>query len=397
MSDVVLIVPKAKTEISPLVYPPLGLLYIAAALEMDGHDVSIYDMREEHNMIENVPEAEYYGFTAVTPQINDVVSSAEHLRDNTKAFLFIGGPHASCFPHELEDLFDAVIVGEGEAASRSVVMDKFVQMDFIPIPARHLLDDNKIVNSELWEGYGYGSGPKATTLITSRGCPWQCAFCANMPQKVRFRSISDIVNEIEIIIDTYGCKNFRFIDDNFIMRKDLLMLARNLESLNIEFRCAGRSDLITDETCEHLKRAGCKELGLGIESADNNVLKLLNKRETVEQHRKAIETAKFHGLKVKGFFMAGLPGESWETIEKNKRFVEETGLDKVIVTLFTPYPGCAIWQSPERFGIRIIENDWDRYFQTYPSESAIESELASKEELTAHFKEFVKYIRSVQK
>jgi len=398
MSKVVLIIPEAKTEISPLVYPPLGLLYVAAALEKEGHAVMVYDMREERNSIENAPDAEFYGFTAVTPQIGGVISSANYLRENTGAFLFVGGPHASYFPKELEGIFNAVIMGEGERAVCNVIGNGAIQtwpqqIDSIPFPARHLLDDDKIVSSELWEGYGYGLGPKATTLITSRGCPWKCAFCANMPQKVRFRGTRSIVNEIEVIADIYGCRNFRFIDDNFIMRKDLVTFASVLESLRIKFRCAGRSDLLTNEICGCLKLAGCEEIGLGIECADDDILRLLNKHETVEDHKRAIKLAKSHGLRVKGFFMAGLPGESWDTIRKNEEFIEETGLDKAIVTLFTPYPGCAIWSDPEKFGIRIIENNWDRYFQTYPSKSSIEIDLVSSEELTEHFNELVNFIR----
>jgi radical SAM superfamily enzyme YgiQ (UPF0313 family) len=406
MAKIILIIPKTETEISPLVYPPLGLLYIAAILENEGHDISIYDMRDD-NKIENIPTAEFYGFTAVTPQIGAVIASAKYLREHTNSFLFIGGAHASYFPHELKKTFDAIIVGEGEELVCDIIKNRAEKIgccaptqpaDLIPFPARHLMKVNKVVSSELWEGYGYGTGPKATTLITSRGCAWRCAFCANIPQKVRFRSVDNIINEIELVINKYDCRNFRFIDDNFITNKNRLKeFSKKAGSLNISFRCAGRTNLLTDKVCELLAQSGCKEIGFGIESADNKILSLLNKNETVENHKKAILMAKKHGLKTKGFFMAGLPGETWETIEKNKNFVEEVGLNKIIVTLFTPYPGCAMWEDPKKFDIKILENNWDKYFQTYPSKSAIESSLASNDELTAHFDEFINFTRSVKK
>lgn len=405
MADIVLIIPVSKTEISPLVYPPLGMLYIAAALIKDGHHVNIYDMREVDNNIENIPEAEFYGFTAVTPQIHNVLDCAQHLREHTNAFLFIGGPHASCFPLELAPLFDAIVVGEGEKAVCDVVAHKIhgivelapTDINDILFPARHLMCKNKIVNSELWEGYGYGTGPKATTVITSRGCPWQCAFCANIPQKIRFRSADNLVEEINLIISEYGCRNFRFIDDNFIMNKKRLReLSNKLHDLNISFRCAGRTDILTDEICELLVLSGCKEIGFGIEAADDDILHTINKNETVKDHETAVLLAKKHGLQTKGFFMAGLPGETWDTIKKNKAFIKNVGLDKVIVTLFTPYPGCQIWSKPEKFGIKIIEKDWNKYYQTYPSRSAIESGQVSNSEFTEHFDEFIDFVRRRQ-
>jgi radical SAM superfamily enzyme YgiQ (UPF0313 family) len=398
---IILIIPKSNTEISPLVYPPLGLLYIASMLD----EVSIYDMRE--NNIEDIPDAEFYGFTATTPQIDDVIKSAKYLKENTDSFLFIGGSHASYCPQELQEHFDSVIIGEAEEVICKVLNEKIKgityskinkSIDSIPFPARHLLEKSKIVSSELWEGYGYGNGPKATTIITSRGCPWKCSFCSNIPQKVRFRSADNVIEEIKLIISEYDCRNFRFIDDNFIMNEKRLMeLSPKLKQLDIKFRCGGRSNLITDNICELLTQAGCEEIGLGIESADNNILKLLNKNETVEDHKKAIKTARNHGLRVKGFFMAGLPGETRKTIENNKKFIEDTEIDKIIATLFTPYPGGAIWNNPKKFGAEIIENNWNKYFQTYPSKSSIKTNLATNEELTANFNEFIKFIRSLQK
>jgi anaerobic magnesium-protoporphyrin IX monomethyl ester cyclase len=398
---VVLVIPQDTIGAEPLIYPPLGILYIAAVLKRDGFNVILYDMREQYNTEENIPECDIYGFTAVTAQINQAKSLSQKLRSNGK-YTIIGGPCASYSSEEIKDYFDAIMIGEGEDIITEVLNNKTTgiidsnkyprkDINLIPYPERHLLPDHRIVTHELWEGYNFGTGPKATTLITSRGCPWKCAFCANIPQKIRFRSVENVITEIEEITTQHNCKNFKFIDDNFLTSKKRLgNLMKEFNKLQISFRCNGRSDLITSEA-DFLQLGGCKEIGLGIETTDDNILKLINKKETVDQHRQAIKIIKNHNIKVKAFFLLGLPGETWNTIQQIKDFVLETKPNKWILSLFTPYPGCDMWTKPQEYGFKIINKNWDKYYQTHPTQSTIETETTKKEEFEAHYNDIVSF------
>ncbi len=406
MKKVILINPSDDSAFNPLVYPPLGLLYLGAILEKIGYEVKLHDLREQDKGILNIPNGDFYCITAVTAQIEQAIAISQHIKTNMGGFTIIGGPHATALPEYLDHHFNTVVIGEGEVTLPKILEEKLEGvvngcpvevLEELPIPARHLLPESSIVNRELWEGYGFGNGPVGTTLITSRGCPYGCSFCANVPSKIRYRTSPDILYEIEMIQDMYDCNHFRFLDDNFIVDKLRVENIRNyFFNHDVHFRCSARSDLLDDELCEMLKASGCEEIGFGVETADDTVLKLINKGETVSDHIKAIRLAKQYGIKTKIFIMAGLPGETWETIEKNKRFIEETNPDKWICTLFTPYPGTPVWNNPEKYGVKIINKKFDYYTQTYPSKSNIETEV-SNEELVEHHREMIKFLNERKK
>ena len=192
-----------------------------------------------------------------------------------------------------------------------------------------------------------------------------------------------------------GVKHFRFLDDHFTMNKERLTnLSIPLSQLGIHYRCSSRSDSFTEVIANTLVTTGCEEVGFGIESADNNVLHIVRKKETVSQHEHAILTAKEAGLKTKAFFMAGLPGETWDTIKRNKEFIEKVQPDKIIVTMFVPYPGNDIHKFPGKYGVKILNRDYSTYIQTNPTKSVIETDVASNEELNEHFEDMIKFVNN---
>jgi len=401
---IILIIPPAPLLNEPTVYPPLGLLYIGAILEKEGHRVKICDLRENSNL-NLIPKGDLYGVTATTTEAEDAKKIGKYLskRDGNSV---IGGAHASNLPEDFLGYYDNIIVGDGEKTildliangNKGIIYGESIKnIDSIPFPARHLMKDNRIVTKSVWGGYGfiYDEDPIATTIITSRGCPYNCAFCANIPQSVRFHSTEYVANEIKFLIERYNCRHFDLLDDHFTMNKKRLReLTLVFESLHILFRCQARVDALNDEICEMLVRMGCKEVNLGIETADDSILKLMNKGITVNQSKKAIEILKEYNIGVKLFLMAGLPGETWETIEKTKQFVIDTQPDKAPVTLFIPFPSCDIWKNPEKYGVRIITRDFSKYFFRYPSKSVIETDFCSSEELTEHFNHLRDFILS---
>ncbi len=195
------------------------------------------------------------------------------------------------------------------------------------------------------------------------------------------------------MIENYGVRHFDILDDSFILRlKRLKALLPLLKPLNIHFRCQGRADEMTDEHLELVAEMGCEEMQIGAEHGDDRVLKLLNKRETIEDLKKACRMIRSHGMGVKMFLMAGLPGETWETIENTKQFIRDTQPDKAPPTLFVPFPGCDIWKNPKKYGVKILTKDFSKFFMREPARSVIETDLASNEELTAHYYDLKKFI-----
>lgn len=399
MEKVIIVNPDAKMDAKQFAYAPLGLLYIAAVLERDGFECELWDLREDFNSYDNPPKGDIYCITAVTPQIDDMREVARNIKKKygDTAYTIIGGPHATWLPEDCVNDFDCVVQDEAESIITKLCTEKpkgihrgprIENLDEIPHPARHLLPDHRAASFDLWGGYNYDSDVKGATLMSSRGCPFACAFCANIQQKTRFRSPENIVEEITLMKEKYGVRNFRFLDDNIIMdKKRFKRLAPMLHELDIEFRCSISSVLLNDEICELLYYAGCREVGIGFESADDDILKLMKKagKATTNMHQDAVKVIQKHGMRCKIFIISGLPGETAETVEATKQFVLTLNPDKWINTLFTPYPGTPVFNNPEFYGVEILHKRFSEYIQSYPSKSIINLfDKETKEVLVTH-------------
>jgi radical SAM superfamily enzyme YgiQ (UPF0313 family) len=291
-------------------------------------------------------------------------------RNSPQTIVVAGGPHPSCLPYEtLKEGFDAVIAGEGEYSFLKLVKEIYqgifdkitispqVDVNKLPFPARHLVNLKAYTRKV--------AGVPATSLITSRGCPYSCAFCdkAVHGNGVRFRSISSVLEEIAQIIEDYDIRGLKFDDDTFtINRKRLYLLLDRLQDFNIQFRCQGNARTDTYEDFVKLYKAGCRLIILGIESGSQQVLDRINKQVTVEQNRRAIINAKKAGLIVRANLMIGNPGESWETVKETLAFMWQAQPQQWILSNFIPLPGCPIWKDPSKYGIEILEKDWKQYF-----------------------------------
>ncbi len=346
-------------------YHSLGILYLASVVEKAGYWVYIADLRNDNKPL---PPARFYGFSCTTPEID----YARKLAKQVKGITIVGGGHPSLMPEDCLSDFDYVIMGEGEEVILEILSNprkvkqviktpRISDLNKIPFPARHLIKNPFSTN--IFAGERYGEGPLTATMIISRGCPFRCHFCGNIFYKaVTFRSVENIICEMVELRDKYKITHFKFMDDNFTLHPEFKDLCNEIKKLDIHYIAHTRSDLMTPEKAELLFRSGCVQSGLGVESADNNVLKINNKRETVEQHKEAIKILKEAGLRTKPYWMTGLPGETDETIELNKQFMIDTQVDKWTVSTFTPYPGCAIHENPDKFGVTIIEKDWSKYW-----------------------------------
>ena len=207
------------------------------------------------------------------------------------------------------------------------------------------------------------------SLITSRGCSFNCAFCASHSMwngRTRYRSTENIVSEIRQIVESTGIRQFGMWDDNLTLnRKRCLKLCGELKELDIAWRCLVRADRLDSEICEAMAIAGCKEIWPGIESGDQRVLDFLDKRIDREKMLEGCRNAKKAGLKIKALFMIGTPGERIDTPELNREYIRRLDFDMITLSTFTPLPGSPVWNDPDRYNCEILSRDFRKYNQYY--------------------------------
>jgi len=235
--------------------------------------------------------------------------------------------------------------------------DMVKNLDDIPFPARHLLEIHRyqLRNAD---------GELETTVMTSRGCPYSCIFCYKgiYGSSFRQRSPENVMAELKQIIQDYGIKNFYFVDDLFTVNptwlRQMNSLIRDANS-GIIWRCLGRVDRVTPEILKDMADSGCSEIHYGIESGNDDILKSINKRITVEQVKEAVKWTKDAGISTKGYFMVGLPGDTEETIQRTIQFAIDLELDKAQFSLTTPLPGTKLWDIVKE---KYPHVDFDEHF-----------------------------------
>jgi len=364
---------------------PLGLLYLKSFTNknIDWADISIvdYSCEKGFDFIKGIPDAELYGLTSTTLDYDicvKIASELKQLHKNCKVIL--GGPHASsCYREISSSIFDSCIIGEGELSFLKLLYDlrysgrispayssNFIEdIDTIPYPDRASVSDDCVRAYSIFAFGKTFSDGGSTSILTSRGCPYACGFCASnkfWKRKVRYNSVEYVIGEINQIINDYGIRQLRFQDDTFSLNKvRLFKLCDEMEKLNIYFRCSLRVNTVDREILGALYRAGCREVGYGIESMDQRVLNLLCKGTTVEQNYEAIKMTKEFDILARIFIMTGTPGETKETVDKNIEFFEKAAPDIITLNLFAPLPGSEIFSSPERYNCTVLEKDYRKY------------------------------------
>lgn len=388
MHDIVLVQPPNPMLSDPTTRWPLGLGYLEAVLVKAGYKVGIADLRVKKVDVSLIPEAQIVGITATTGEIGMAKEIARLVKQRDPAVrTVIGGAHATYLPLDCWGTFDAVVIGEGENEILGLLGGEAAyrlnDLDTLPFPVRHPFS----FSYTLFEGAGYGKGPKATSIITSKGCPFTCAFCQTKPLQVRFRSAENVAEEIKQIQRDWSCSHFRIEDDTFTLKPERVFeLCRLLWPLEVHWRCHTRSDLFNTDMARAMRAAGCDEVGFGVESADQRVLDIVNKKETLEQHIKAIRIAEDSGMKSKAFFMTGLPEETDEIVSLTKDFLEKAQPSKIILSRFTPYPGSDVWAHPEKYGVAWIDPEFQNYWN-FPHATTITYQDTSAEVLNKHYKE----------
>lgn len=364
---VVLINPPSPYLADDAAYPPSGLMYVAAVLEKIGHEATIVDLTGGIDWKKRTSEldADLFGITCVTPNFNIVQKIANILPFNKP--VIIGGVHPTFLPEDtLKNIrCDAIIKGEAEVIIKDVINDLekgelkriyeggLVPVSDIPKPARHLINLHK-----------YRPGGEITTPIyTSRGCPFNCAFCSKVTGRVyRTLPINRVIEETKEVI-SLGFKHILFGDDDIAIKgsrlKELLLA---IKGLGITFRLNQDAKSFDEEIVALASKSGCLEISFGIESGSPKMLKLMNKKASLEDNKRAIQMTKRYGMKAKAYFLVNFPGETGETVIETLRFAEETKPDKWLLSAFVPLPGSETFHHPKKYGITWMSSNWEDYY-----------------------------------
>ncbi len=400
--NVLLIRSKFSGNFAEYTTPPLGLAYLAAVLEAKNHKVIILDgwVQNITNEFLKKTIADFapalIGLTGLTVNIKGVFAMAEEIKKEFPQIpIIFGGPHASMAPAgTLKEVsaIDMVCVGEGEDTIMDVVdylsgkkdlenipgiyyrqSDKIIctglrelikDINILPPPARHLLPIGE-----------YTASPKehksfpGTDVITSRGCPYACAFCFKQVfgNKYRTHSPEYVIEEIKFLVKTYGVKDIFFRDDTFTVDYERVKKICELikkENIHITFTTLARVDRLNYDILKLMKEAGCWKILLGIESGNQKSLNLLRKGITLKQIKETVGNCRKLGIETDGFFMIGIPGETKEDTMNTINFAKQLKLDFAQFYICTPYPGTHLYELAKTRGkIDIQEGEWEKYNQ----------------------------------
>lgn len=381
MADILLVnAPARSARREALVMPPLGLAYLAAVAREAGHRVTMLDAFAEGldwpEFARRVSARRYdvVGFSGMTPVI-DTVERGIRICRPFAGTLVLGGPHATArrasILEEIPEL-DYAVHGEGEATFRALLeaLDggrvspeipglitregigpeppRCRDLDALPLPARDLLPNRRY-------RYPLCGTARVTSMITSRGCPYQCIFC----DKTIFgstwlaRSAASVLAEIDEAVGRYGVQSVVFYDDLFTLnRKRLVEICEGLlaRPYRITWKCEGRVNLADPEVLALMRRAGCDAIAYGVETVHPKGLAFLRKNTTPDQAREAFRRTRQAGIKTMGYFVLGIPVETYEEELETIRFAIEIGADYAQFSVLSPLLGSELHETAKANG-----------------------------------------------
>jgi radical SAM superfamily enzyme YgiQ (UPF0313 family) len=213
------------------------------------------------------------------------------------------------------------------------------------------------------------TGSRLGLIITSRGCPYDCMFCANKlltKRTYRLRSIPSVIDEIEYYLKHYQINQLMIFDDNFAVDKKRTLelcteFVRRGYPAKFNWWTEARVDVLDEEILTAMKRAGCSIISLGLESGNQRLLDLIKKNITLEQTRKTVELIHEAGIKSRASFILGLPSETRAESRQTIKFAYSLPLDQVRFSIATPFPGTELWDIAVQEGRIDPDNiDWTK-------------------------------------
>jgi len=388
------------------IIPDLGLMYIASSVRAEEMDVCIKDCRKDKWDIETLKnyvlsqKPLVVGIKAYSNEISRVVKMTMAIREvHPESTIIVGGPHPSMDPEgSLEQIKEADFIFVGESEKNIGPFMKWVKngkngplpedvlgiafrdnegisirsscitpdIDEFEFPAWDLMP----VSSYSDEAVGlFAPYFPVAPMILSRGCPYKCSYCGAryiVGNKLRTRSVDNIISEIDFLEKEYGVKTFTFADDSFTSNRKRALelfeaLANRPKKINFTFPNGIRANSLDPEMLDKMEKAGCSLFGLGIESASNDTLSRMKKNLTVELVKEKVElTRKLSSIKITGFFILGYPGETLEDVKKTINFAVSLPIHHVHFCLFIPLPGSAIYDELIESGTLTKDYDFEQ-------------------------------------
>jgi radical SAM superfamily enzyme YgiQ (UPF0313 family) len=356
---IALVIPPSNFLISQTAYPYLGVLYLAAELK----NVDIIDIGAGDELRFDLYDV--IGYTANATQASEVIELTRKAREvNPDVFQIVGG----IWPSLTRDYLgaDCIILGEGELALKKAIKEKkrfsvyqpiVQEIDKIKFPARKKIDIHR---------YKYTiRGVNITPIISSRGCPFSCAFCSKNPyDKFRMRSPENFIAEVDEI-KKLGFDGLMIYDDTLnINRKRFLRICELLKDRKMCWKCHVRTDLVDDEMVKIMAESGCVEVAIGFESGSDTILRNINKKTTVEMNTRVAKLFMDNGISVRAYMILGLPGETLKTIDETRKWLDMVITGGIIssfgIGIFMPYPGSSIYRDKEKYDIQFDNIDYSR-------------------------------------
>ena len=408
---ILLVSPESKTW-SSRKHIPLGLGYLAAVMEREGHQVQLWDAAVEQQPLGDLLDGERFdlvGITSVTPLIHEAWDAARQARERD-TITILGGPHPTLMPGESMEQpeVDMVVRGEAEETILDIVrgleadqgeLDASTgarrfrskswteiaglsfrnsggeithnpprkppqDLDSVPFPAHHLYKIERYTNLQPLTD-GLDQQARAYTIITSRGCPYQCIYCSKAVTGTtwRPRSPENVVEEWRKLVVDLGATEIGVTDD--VMTLDIkrakricqLIIDEGLNTVPWITVHGIRADNTDPELFQLMKSAGCRRVGFGVESGNQRVLDIMKKNQTIDDVRQAFRNARRAGLQTIGFFIFGLPGDNEESMEDTIRLALELDPDLANFMIAAPFPGTELYEMVLKDG-DLFSHDW---------------------------------------
>jgi len=373
---------------------PLGLSSISGYLKQYAPPMEITLLDSNcQDIYQSFKPTDIVGISAVTQDIKNAIHFAEFVKSKSDVPVVLGGVHISTYL-KLPEQFDVGVIGEGEDAMLELMslsdfsidnlktvkgicyneQGKTVftesrplisKLDNIPIPDRDIANLDYYLQDRHVIPYHIG---RTLTMITSRGCPFNCIFCSTRVHWKKFRAFSAerVIEEIELLIKKYNVEIIHIFDDLFIAdKKRLSKIHKYIVEKGIykkvKFMCLVRSDMVDDSTMKMLKEMNVVVTGIGMESGCSDMLEYLKCRTTtINDNRRAIELANRYNLPAMGSFMLGNPNETEDELLETLKFVQGYRYSPFLIPLSyisTAFPGTEFWNYAKNKGINVEDFD----------------------------------------
>lgn len=384
---------------------PLGLMYIASYVRkyVPGIETTILDCEIDGLSDSQIEERlrtikpDFVTFTVPTPTVNICQRISDLAKKvNSKTIVVWGGLHPTVFPKECvkHPSVDYAVIGEGEEIIRKLVQrlrdggDDFsdipgiafksgsgdpVQnpaheliqdLDTIPFPAYDLID---VTRYHTAPSKKLSNSSSTMNIMTSRGCVFDCIHCISKTtwkRRMRFRSPQNVADEMEYCINEFGVKEFNFMDDLFgINEKRVIEVCEEIAQRNLgaKWVAFARTDTVTEPMLRAMKKAGCVQISMGIESGNQDVLDKMRKSLRLDQVRRGIALMKKHGFEVHSSFMLGNIGETKDTMQDTINFAKELDIDNATFFITSPYPGTDLYSVSLEGGLITPQTPWEEF------------------------------------